>query len=156
MCNGKAALRCTVAGCKLRRQRRLQLRLFAFKFFTLNSFEAAANKKANKVTKDESEREREGERERKRESRLNAAQNEANTYVANCALCMPRPLRLRPHCSQMTGGLDACCPCLVFSYAVGVAGTCACVYECVCVPISRISRVCARRGFPLSSLCRCT
>lgn len=62
-----------------------------------------ANKKANKVTKDEERRRAEADEEGNvggRQHWLNAAQNEANTYVATVGL-------LRPAATKMTGGLDS-------------------------------------------------
>lgn len=59
-----------------------------------------ANKKANKVTKDEERRREEGDGGAEAWLGLNAAQNEANTYVATVGL-------LRPAATKMTGGLDS-------------------------------------------------
>lgn len=86
------------------RRRRLRLRLFAFKFFTLNSFEACQQKSKQSYKRRGAPQGR-GRRKGEmwgggRQHWLNAAQNEANTYVATVGL-------LRPAATKMTGGLDS-------------------------------------------------
>lgn len=90
------------AACRMLRRRRL--RLFAFKFFTLNSFEACQQKSKQSYKRrgaPQGRGRRRGEWGRGEAwlwLGLNAAQNEANTYVATVG---------RPAATKMTGGLDS-------------------------------------------------
>lgn len=82
------------------RRRRLRLRLFAFKFFTLNSFEACQQKSKQSYKRRGAPQGRGRWGGAEAWLGLNAAQNEANTYVATVGL-------LRPAATKMTGGLDS-------------------------------------------------
>lgn len=161
--------RSNVAGCMLRRRR---LRLFAFKFFTLNSFEACQQKSKQSYKRREAPQGRgKGKRRRYLWLGLNAAQNEANTYVATVGCATP--CACRPTATKMTGGLDSfelqklpllCLPCLhyymMWAWQAPELHMCTmvCVCVCVCSHFSHLTRLPLfhPRRLPLSSLFRCS